>query len=130
MNTFQKRFALFIFGCIGTRLAATFIAKIVSPQVLPYLGAIALIPIIGWLYIMFIGKRDTGPEVFGGKIWWKSMRPIHTLLYAIFAFLAFNKNPNAWIALLADTLLGLSAFTYHHYTEGNFGALLQCSRTN
>ncbi len=124
MNNIQKRFILFLFGCIGTRLLFVYIAKNVSLQVLSYLGYLALLPVLGWLYILFIKSRDTGLEVFGGKIWWNSIRPIHIALYSTFAYLAINKNNNAWIALLADAGFGLGAFLYHHYNSGNFNKLL------
>ena len=123
MNTIQKRFLLFLFGCIGTRLAFTALAKYVSRNILPYLGAIALIPVIGWFYIIFIGSRNTGAEVFGEQIWWKTLRPIHMILWAIFAVMAFNKNGDAWTVLLGDTLLGLISFLIHHYNAGNFSKL-------
>lgn len=124
MNNIQKRFILFLFGCIGTRLLFVYIAKNVSLQVLPYLGYLALIPVLGWLYILFIKSRDTGLEVFGGKIWWNSIRPIHIALYSTFAYLAINKNKNSWIALLVDVGFGLGAFLHHHYISGNFNRLL------
>jgi hypothetical protein len=124
MNTIQKRFLLFLFGCIGVRLLFTYIAKITNKSFLPYLALIALIPVIGWLYIIFIGKRDTGAEVFGNTIWWKNLRPIHLMLYSIFAYLAIQKNTNAWLALLVDTLFGLSAFLTYHYSQNNFSKLL------
>lgn len=124
MNNIQKRFILFLFGCIGTRLLFVFIAKNVSLNILPYLGYLALIPVLGWLYIIFTNSRETGLEVFGEKIWWKSIRPIHVILYSVFAYLAINKNKNAWIALLADVTFGLSAFLFHHYSSGNFHKLI------
>ena len=115
MNNIQKRFLLFIFGCIAIRLLFTYIAKNSSPEFLPTLGFIALIPVIGWLYIIFIGKRDTGPEVFGEQIWWKDLRIIHASFYASFAYLALNQNPNAWLLLASDTTFGLLAFLLHHF---------------
>lgn len=124
MNTIQKRFLLFLFGCIGTRLFFTYIAKIINRNLLPYLGLLALIPVIGWFYIIFIGKRDTGAEVFGDKIWWKNLRPIHLIFYSTFSYLAIQKNTNAWIALLVDTLFGLSAFLIYHYSHNDFSKLI------
>jgi hypothetical protein len=124
MNTIQKRFLLFLIGCIGTRLAFTFLAKEISLSYLPYLGYVALLPVIGWFYIIFIGSRDTGAEVFGEKIWWKNLRIFHMTLYTAFAYLAINKNKDAWLVLLGDTLFGLSLFILHHYEEGNFSKLL------
>lgn len=124
MNNIQKRFLLFLFGCIAVRLLFTYLAyHFQNSKYLTYLGYLAIIPVIGWLWIMFIKPRDTGTEVMGDKIWWKPLRPIHTILYALFAYLAITGNKNAWVILLIDTLFGLSAFLYHHYKEGNFSKL-------
>lgn len=123
MNTTQKRFLLFLFGCIGTRLAFALFAKNVQLAILPYLGFIALIPVIGWAYIIFIGSRDTGAEVFGERIWWKSLRPVHMILWAVFAIMALSKNKDAWLVLLGDTALGLISFLVHHYNTGSFKKL-------
>jgi hypothetical protein len=123
MNTIQMRFLLFLVGCIGVRLFFTFTAKMAPIGILPYLGYLALIPVIGWFYIIFIGKRDTGAEVFGAKIWWKSIRPIHMILYAVFSYMAITKNRDAWIVLLVDTLFGLGAFLRYHYITGGFKML-------
>jgi hypothetical protein len=119
------RFFLFLFGCIGSRLGVTIISSFASGWFLTLIGFLALIPVIGWFYIIFIGKRDTGLEVLGDKIWWKNLRPIHMLLWAFFAYLAINRNPMAWLVLLIDTLFGLSAFLIHHWSEGNFKKLLE-----
>jgi hypothetical protein len=111
---------MFLFGCIGSRLAFTAISAFASQAVLKFLGIIALFPVLGWFYIIFIGKRDTGLEVFGDKIWWKMLRPIHMFLWGLFAYYAISGNRNAWIILLIDTLFGLGAFIIHHYKEDNF----------
>lgn len=123
-NTIKIRFFMFLFGCIGSRLAFTAISAFASQSILKIIGFIALIPVIGWFYIIFIGKRDTGLEVLGGKIWWKMLRPIHMFLWGLFSYYAISGNKNAWIILLIDTLFGLSAFLIHHYMEGNLKSLL------
>ena len=119
MNTFQKRFLLFLFGCIGTRLSLTVLAKTLPLTYLPVFGFLALIPAIGFMVIYVFGLRQTGGEVFGDRIWWNDFRPLHAGLYGLFAYLAITKNSNAWIVLLVDTVLGLGAFLTHHYKEGN-----------
>ncbi len=124
MNNIQKRFLLFLFGCIVIRIIFVIIAKNASPELLQKLGYIALIPVLGWLYIMFIGKRDIGGEVFGEKIWWKNIRYIHTVFYASFAYMAINKNQDAWILLATDVSFGLLAFLIHHSTVGSFDLLV------
>jgi len=51
MNTIQKRFLLFLIGCIGTRFLFVYVAKNVDTQYLQYLGYLALLPAIGFFYI-------------------------------------------------------------------------------
>lgn len=116
----KTRFLLFLVGCIGSRLALTAISAYSTGTFLKLLGLLALGPVIGWLYIIFIGKRDTGLEVFGDKIWWKDLRPLHTLLWATFSYMAISGNRKAWIVLLTDTLFGLSAFLVYHWRQGDF----------
>jgi hypothetical protein len=86
MNTVQKRFLLFLVGCIGTRSLFVYLAKNASTQILMYMGYLALLPAIGFIYIYISGARKTGGEVFGEKIWWNDLRPLHSVLYFIFAF--------------------------------------------
>jgi len=114
MNTIQKRFLLFLIGCIGTRFLLVYIAKNINNHLLKYMGYIALLPAIGFIYIYLTGSRKTGPEVFGDKIWWNDLRPIHALLYLLFSYNAINGNKNAWIYLLIDVLFGLTSFLIYH----------------
>jgi hypothetical protein len=120
MNVMQKRFALFLIGCIGMRSLFVYIAKTINNKYLPYLGYLALLPTIGFIYIYLTGSRKTGAEVFGSKIWWNHLRPIHALLYGLFAFNAINKNPNSWIFLLIDVCIGFISFITYHYIHGDF----------
>jgi len=123
MNPLKIRFFLFLVFCIGSRLLFTAVSAVSSGWILKMLGLIALIPVVGWFYIIFIGKRDTGIEVFGDKIWWKNLRPIHMLLWGTFAYLAISGNPQAWIILLVDTLFGLTSFLVYHWFAGDFEKL-------
>jgi len=125
MNNIQIRFLLFLIGCIGSRLLFTAVSAAASGWFLQLLGLIAMIPVIGWFYIIFIGKRDTGVEVMGDKIWWKPLRPIHMLLWFFFAWLAIQGNRRAWMVLLVDTLFGLGAFLVYHGSQGDFRRLLE-----
>lgn len=120
MNTIQKRFLLFLIGCIGTRSLFVYLAKNASEINLMYMGYLALLPAIGFLYIYFTGTRKTGAEVFGGKIWWNDLRPIHSLLYFVFAYNAINGNPMAWVYLLIDVSIGLISFLSFHFYNGDF----------
>jgi hypothetical protein len=115
MNTIQKRFLLFLIGCIGTRSLFVYVAKSVDTTYLRYMGYLALLPAIGFFYIFFTGSRQTGAEVFGSKIWWNDLRPIHGLLYLLFAFNAIMGNKYAWIYLLVDVIFGLLSFLNFNY---------------
>lgn len=125
MNDIQKRFLLFLVGCMGARSLLAVVAKMTPISYLPILGYIALIPAIGFIYLFLSGERTTGLGTFGGKIWWNNLRPVHATMYILFAYAAINKNPNAWLILAVDVLLGLFSFLTHHYMEGNFEKLFK-----
>jgi len=107
----------FLFGCISARIALVIISANMNKVYLPYLGFLTLIPAIGFSIIYFLKLRQTGLEVFGDKIWWNSLRPIHSLLYLIFSIMAFYRNVNAYKILLLDVSIGIIAFLYHHITH-------------
>lgn len=124
MNNIQKRFLLFLFGCIGLRSLFVIIAKNIDIKYLPYLGYLALLPTLGFIYIFATDSRKTGAEVFGGKIWWNNLRPVHALLYGLFAYNAIIGNKDAWIYLLIDVIFGLFSFLIFHYNNDNFSKLV------
>ena len=105
----DKRTALFLFGCMGTRFALTFLAK-TQPAILRPLGIAALVISIGFMTIWAFGLRKIGPEA-GGPVWWDNLRPVHSLLWALIAVFALYGDKNTWKILLADTLFGLSAWS-------------------
>ena len=115
MNTIQKRFALFLIGCIGTRSLLAYVAKNVNTKYLKYMGYLSLLPAFGFIYIYLTGGRKTGAEVFGDKIWWNNLRPIHGILYLLFAYNAITGNKDSWIYLLIDMLIGLTSFLTYHF---------------
>ena len=124
MNTIQKRFLLFLIGCIGTRSLFVYLAKNANTTYLPYMGYLALLPAMGFIYLFLTGSRKTGAEVFGDKIWWNDLRPIHGLLYLLFAYNAINKNNGAWVYLLVDVIIGVTSFLWFHYYNGDFSKLV------
>ena len=124
MNNIQKRFLLFLIGCIGTRTLLVLIAKNIDIKYLQYLGYLALLPAIGFAYIYLTGSRKTGKEVFGEKIWWNDLRPLHSLLYLLFAYNAIIGNKNSWVYLLIDVVIGLISFIIFHYRNGDFTKLV------
>jgi hypothetical protein len=119
----QKRFLLFLIGCIGTRSLFVYLAKNASTKYLMYMGYLALLPAIGFMYIFLSGSRKTGTEVFGEKIWWNNLRPIHSLLYFLFAYNAINGNRLSWVYLLIDVIIGLVSFLGFHFYNGDFSLL-------
>jgi hypothetical protein len=120
MNQIQKRILMFLIGCIGVRSLFVLLAKYININYLKYLGYLALLPAIGFIYIYLTGARKTGAETFGEKIWWNNLRPIHSILYFLFAYNAIKGNKKAWIYLLADVLIGLISFLIYHYVNGDF----------
>jgi hypothetical protein len=124
MNSFQKRFLLFLIGCIGMRSIFVIVAKNSNAEYLKYMGYLALLPAIGFIYIYLTGSRKTGGETFGEKIWWNDLRPIHSLVYFLFAYNAIIGNKNAWLYLLFDVVFGLTSFLIFHYQNGDFSKLM------
>ena len=123
MNTIQKRFLLFLIGCIGIRALFVYLAKIANKTYLRYMGYLSLLPAIGFIYLFLSGSRKTGKEVFGDKIWWNNLRPIHGIIYLLFAYNAINGNKLAWIYLLIDVIIGLISFLGFHYYNNDFKKL-------
>ena len=78
---------------------------------------------IGFLLIYFSKIRNTGAEVFGDKIWWNNLRPIHAFNYLIFAYLAFTQNKNSYVPLTIDVIFGTVAFLLYHYNSNNYRLL-------
>jgi len=113
MNNLHKRFALFLV-CISVRFSIAFLAKGANDGLLQAIGFLSLMPAIGFFYLFFSGKRKSGRETFGDKIWWNNLRPVHGTLWLLFSFYALRKNKNAWIFLLIDTLIGIFAFLVFH----------------
>ena len=120
MNNIKQRMLMFLIGCIGVRSIFVVIAKYINTNYLKYLGFLALLPAIGFMYIYLTGSRTTGREVFGDKIWWNNLRPIHSILYFLFAYNAIIGNKQAWIYLMVDVLFGLISFLIYHYLKGDF----------
>jgi hypothetical protein len=113
LSTLQKRALLFWIGCIGTRSLVAWLAY-AKPELLPYMGVVAAAIAIGFTTIYLGELRPTGAEVFGERIWWDSLRPVHATLYGAFAYFAFQSHPQAWTFLATDVLLGAGAWLTHH----------------
>jgi hypothetical protein len=107
----DKRMFLFLFGCMGTRLGLVWFAK--KPEFLKPMAFLAAAISIGFMYIWANGLRKTGAETFGDKIWWNDLRPVHSILYAVFAVMDYNGNENSWKVLLLDITIGFTAWARH-----------------
>lgn len=122
MENCFKRILLFMVGCIGSRIALVMMAKHVSLSYLPIMGYLALLVAFGFMYIYLNDLRKTGVEVFGDKIWWNSLRPVHALFYFLFAINAIKKHRDAWYYLLCDVIIGFVSFLYYHLSRANINA--------
>ena len=112
----DKKTLLFLFGCMGTRLGLVWVAK-TQPHLLQIMALLAASISFGFMYIWANGLRKTGPETFGDPIWWNDLRPLHSILYAIFAFMAYNGSEHAWKVLLLDVTIGFSAWVNHRIVQ-------------
>ena len=73
MENIYKRYALFLVGCMGARIALVVLARFLPLDWLRVMGFVTLLPGLGFLWIYFTNSRKTGGEVFGEKIWWNSL---------------------------------------------------------
>tara|TARA_B100000989_G_C19252512_1_gene348716 strand:- start:132 stop:536 length:405 start_codon:yes stop_codon:yes gene_type:complete len=134
MNTIQKRFLLYLFGCIGMRTLITIVAKNLNENLnnnttkkyFKYFSLITLSMGLGFLYIYIFGskKADSQLKWANSKVWWNDYRIIHAILYISFSIMALLQLNNAWVLLALDTLLGLIIFLKYHYVNGNFNKLI------
>tara|TARA_B100000073_G_scaffold335092_1_gene328344 strand:- start:343 stop:690 length:348 start_codon:yes stop_codon:yes gene_type:complete len=112
MKVVNKRILLFIFGCISARLLLIVITKNIPLKNLPYLSPLFLTMGLGFLYY-FLSKKDKG-FTFDQKAWWQFLRPIHSILYIVTAYLAYSKNRKSYLVLTLDLFIGIVFFILHH----------------
>jgi hypothetical protein len=126
VNPMQKRFLLFLGGCIPSRLLFAYLAKTGTIMVKNILAVISFLISSGFLFIYFSGIRKTGLETGGEPIWWNKIRPVHALLYYLFTIMVFFVNANeAWKIIVFDTILGFVSFIIYHYKKGDFSKLIK-----
>lgn len=115
MLSIKQRIILFLFGCIGSRLFLSYLAKYLRGIYSTILSLLILIMGMGFFIIYWGDLRKTGLETGGNPIWWNSIRPIHGTFYVTSSIL-LSYNHYCWSSqvLLIDTLFGLSAFILHH----------------
>ncbi len=94
---------IFLIGCIGTRLAFAYLATLYPV----YTAIIASVISVGFFYVYFTNSRPTGIETGGKPIWWNQFRPLHGIMYGLFAILSYNGNKYAPIIIVLDAFIGL-----------------------
>ncbi len=95
--------------CLFVRTIFVLVAKNISLKHLPYLGYLALIPPVGFLYQY---NFSTTRGYFNGRVWWNDLRPIHSLLYFLFAINAIQSYKDSYEFLLIDVIIGFLAFPW------------------
>mgnify|MGYP000001369589 CR=1 FL=1 len=101
--------------CIFIRLSIvylTFILGIKYPDLLQPIGLMFALISLAFFVIEILKMKPYG--AFGNKVWWN--RYIHSLFFALFAYLAFQQNKKAYIVLLVDVLFGIFHYI-HNYTK-------------
>jgi hypothetical protein len=86
---------------------------------------LALLLAIGFMYIYLSGTKETDLGAFWGVVWWNNLRPIHSILYLLFAYNAIIGNTSAWVYLLVDVVFGFLSFVIYYYMKGNFSTILK-----
>ena len=109
MNKLNKLFSL----CITIRIFLVLLVKYINTDYLPILGYMAFIISFGFFFIYFSGYRKKG--ILDQPVWWNNLRPIHSLLYLLFAICAINKYDKSYILLLIDVIVGIISFLTFHY---------------
>jgi hypothetical protein len=105
---------LFWLACIPTRALLVYLAyafehsQIDDKYRLPFLGLVLFIG-LPFFYRYLSGTRQSGPETFGRPIWWNTLRPIHGLIYTVFAVLFYYRVKGAYVLLLLDLCIGIYA---------------------
>ncbi len=116
MSQVQKAFLIFFLGCIPVRLSLVYASRKLSKEHLKWMGYLALLPAIGFMYYFFRWSTEKGLALFK-TIWWNNMRPIHGLLYFAFAYYAITGNRDyAWKILTIDVIIGIIAFLTRYYS--------------
>ena len=101
--------ALFLLGCIPTRILLVVLAHRLDKRRLPYLGAILAVIGLSFLYLYSTQSRLYAPEA-NGPTWWANLRLLHGMLYLTAAGYALRQQDCTWIPLLVDVIVGFLSF--------------------
>jgi hypothetical protein len=114
ISALDKRLASFVFGCIPARLGLVYLAYKYYADWSVGLAFAATVLAVGFLAIYVLGLRKTGAEVFGETIWWNDLRPVHAVIWGLFAYFVAQKNPLSYTLPLLDAVIGTLAWSHFH----------------
>jgi hypothetical protein len=102
----------FLLACIPTRTILSILAFKTPdiPNIKVPLAIILTLIAIGFMVIYIFDLRKTGIEVGGGLIWWNKLRPLHSIMYFLAAYLVFHDQRTSGHVLAIDAVIGLIAF--------------------
>lgn len=115
MDKITRIFA-FLVICLGIRLLFAYIAKNLSKENLRLSSIPAAILGLTFIILYLFDLRKTGVEA-GGTIWWNKIRPIHGVIYILYAIYAFKGEKNAYYVLIFDVLVGFIAWLNNYYLK-------------
>lgn len=112
----MNRILLVFLVCLPVRAALAVFAKWLGdnhPRGLYILGTIMLVFAIRMLVANLQAKEgDVG--LFGGPVWWNTLRLVHAFLFAVFFFMSMAQSRDAWVALAASVTIGAISAIAHY----------------
>jgi hypothetical protein len=112
----------FALGCVPARLLLAYLVAGGHVERVRALAAVAAAVVgLGFLSIHAMGWRKSGPETFGGPIWWDRLRPVHGVMYlAVAVLVATGHDRSAAAVLLGDVAVGVTGSVRHRYYHGDY----------
>lgn len=104
--------------CILLRSIFVLLAYFLHPKYVYYMSFPAAFVSIGF-FVTYMKYKPGDLGVFQGNVWWNDLRLIHSIIYGIFAFLAFSYNKKSYIVLFIDVIIGILAFLQNYKILGN-----------
>ena len=112
LSQLHKRFMLFLFLCIPSRLLIIYLGKKFETGKKIYRILLSLVTFIiglGFLKIYFFGSKiaDAQLEWAGVEtVWWDNLRIAHGVCYIFFSIFNFLNITNSWFFILAEVSFG------------------------
>lgn len=94
--------------CIPVRLTIAVVVLLFPNRWLPFAGAVALIGALG-LVFRTLTYSPSQLGAFKQKVYWNNLRPVHALMWFVFAVLAFKQDSRAKIIPFIDVVFGAIA---------------------